>query len=77
MRVMTIAAIIIIIGHFTDYYLMVYPATIHLPKFGLIEVSTILFFIGIFVYGVFTNLGKANLVPKHDPFLQESLHHST
>jgi hypothetical protein len=76
-RVLMIAAIVIIIGHFIDYYLMVYPATIHVPEFGLIEVSTILFFIGIFVFGVFTNLGKANLVPKHDPFLQESLHHST
>lgn len=77
MKVLMIAAIIIIIGHFIDYYLMVYPATIHMPQFGLVEVSTILFFAGVFVYGVFTNLGKANLVPKHDPFLQESLHHST
>jgi len=76
-RVLAIAATIIIIGHFIDYYLMVYPATIHMPQFGLVEVSTILFYIGIFVFGVFTNLGKANLVPKHDPFLQESLNHST
>ncbi len=76
-KVLAIACVIIIIGHFIDYYLMVYPATIHTPKFGLVEISTLLFFIGIFIFGVFTHLGRAGLIPKHDPFLQESLHHST
>jgi len=76
MQVLTVAAIIIVIGHFIDYYLMVYPVTVHVPQFGLIEISALLFFAGVFVYSVFTNLGKANLMPKHDPFLQESLHHS-
>src|SRR5262249_20649988 len=77
MQVMTAAAIIIMIGHFVDYYLMVYPAAIHAPKFGLVEISSLLFFAGVFVYTTFTNLGKANLIPKNDPFLQESLHYST
>ncbi len=76
-QVLTIACVIIVIGHFVDYYLMVYPATIHTPKFGLIEISTVLFYVGIFIFGVLTNLGKANLIPRHDPFLAESLHHST
>jgi hypothetical protein len=76
-RTLAIAAVIIMIGHFIDYYLMVYPATIGIPKFGLIEISSLLFYIGLFIYVVFTNLGKANLIPKHHPFLQESLHHST
>ena len=77
MRVMTIGAIIIIIGHYVDYYLMVYPGTVLFPKFGLIEISALVFYAGLFIYLIFTNLGKANLVPKHHPFLQESLHHST
>jgi hypothetical protein len=76
-QVLTIASVIILIGHFTDYYLMVYPGTVGKPEFGLIEISTLLFFAGLFLFGVFTNLGKANLVPKNHPFLQESLHHST
>ena len=76
MKVLTVASIIIMIGHFTDYYLMVYPATIHVPRFGLIEISALLFFAGVLIYAVFTNLGKANLIVKHDPFLDESLHHS-
>jgi hypothetical protein len=75
-QVLTVASIIIMIGHFTDYYLMVYPATIHVPQFGFIEISALLFFAGVLIYAVFTNLGKANLVTKHDPFLDESLHHS-
>jgi cytochrome bd-type quinol oxidase subunit 2 len=75
--VLIAGACIIIIGHFADYYLMVYPATVGEPKFGLIELSTLAFYAGLLIYVVFTNLGRANLVPKHHPFLQESLHHTT
>ncbi|MCS6991898.1 MAG: quinol:cytochrome C oxidoreductase [Chitinophagales bacterium] len=77
MATLTIAAIIIIIGHFIDFYLMVYPGTVKLPQFGLVELCTLVFYSGIFLYTTFAQLGKANLVPKHHPFLQESVHHAT
>jgi hypothetical protein len=75
--VLTIAACIIIIGHFVDFYLMIMPGAVHdKGGLGILEITTPMFFAGIFIYVVFTNLTKANLVPKHHPFLEESLHHS-
>jgi hypothetical protein len=77
-QVLTIGASIIIIGHFIDFYLVVMPGAVgNHAGLGLMEVATPLCFAGLFIYVVFTNLTRANLVPKHDPFLDESLHHTT
>jgi uncharacterized membrane protein YczE len=75
-KILAIAACIIIVGHLLDFYMMIYPATVGTPKFGLVEISAFVFYVGLFIYIVFTNLSKANLVPKNHPFLEESLHHS-
>lgn len=75
-QVLATAAIIIIIGHFIDFYLMVMsPVLGGDAGFGILEICTPLFFIGLFIYLVYTNLTKASLVPRNDPFLDESLHH--
>jgi hypothetical protein len=42
---------------------------------GLLEIGTMLGFLAFFIYIVFNSLAKASLVPKNDPYLQESLHH--
>jgi hypothetical protein len=42
---------------------------------GLLEIGTFIGFLGLFLYYTFTRLEKAALVPKNDPYLQESLHH--
>lgn len=77
-QVLVIAACIIIVGHFIDFYLMVMPGAVgNNAGFGLAEISPLLFFAGLLIFVVFTNLTKANLVPKNHPFLDESLHHST
>ena len=44
---------------------------------GLLEIGTMLGFLGLFLFVAFTALGKASLVPKNDPYLEESLHHHT
>ena len=43
---------------------------------GLLELGIFLGFLAGFVYFVFTRLGKANLVPQNDPYLDEAMHHS-
>jgi len=40
--------------------------------FGIGEISSILFFVGLFIYGTFSTLAKAPLVAKGNPFLKES-----
>lgn len=42
---------------------------------GFLEIGTFLGFLGLFLYFVFSKLSKAPLVPKNDPYLEESLHH--
>lgn len=42
---------------------------------GLLELGTMLGFLGFFGLIVFNALGKAPLTPKNDPYLEESLHH--
>ncbi|MBP7183873.1 MAG: hypothetical protein KBA06_00055 [Saprospiraceae bacterium] len=42
---------------------------------GLLEIGTLLGFLGLFLYIVFSQLSKASTLPKNDPYLTESLHH--
>ena len=42
---------------------------------GLLEIGTFLGFLAFFLYFVFSRLEKAALIPKNDPYLEESLHH--
>jgi Ni/Fe-hydrogenase subunit HybB-like protein len=44
---------------------------------GFLELGAFLGFIALFLYFVLNQLTKASLVPKHDPYLQESLNHHT
>ncbi len=69
------AGIIILFGHYMDVFNMVMPATVgenwHL---GVPEIGGILFFGGLFVFWVFNALTKEELMPKRNPFIEESKH---
>jgi len=68
-----LAGIVILAGHYLDLYVMVMPATVGTSWFiGIPEISSILFFFGLFVYVVFTALTKAPLLAKGNPFIKES-----
>jgi hypothetical protein len=76
--VLKTACIIIILGHWLDYYMMIMPATVGAKGrgFGYEEIGTFIGFAGLFSFLFFTALSKfKSLVPKNHPFLQESLHH--
>jgi hypothetical protein len=42
---------------------------------GFLEIGTLIGFLSLFLFFVLHRLGKAALVPKNDPYLDESLHH--
>jgi hypothetical protein len=42
---------------------------------GLLELGTFLGFLGLFLFVALSALSRAALVPKNDPYLNESLHH--
>lgn len=92
---MMFMSIVILLGHWLDFYLMIKPGVYmelahhggdhsgeHAMEFmmgwnfpGLVELGTMIGFLGLFIYFVFNALTKAPLIAKNDPYLEESLHH--
>jgi len=73
---MLFVAILLLCGHWLDYYIMVMPGTVEAHRgFGFVEVGTAIGFAGLFTFLVLRQLAKHALAPKNHPFLEESLHH--
>jgi hypothetical protein len=71
-----IVCIAILIGHWLDFYLMIMPGTLRGESgFGLIELGTLLVFLGAFLVLFTRKLASAALIPVNHPFLEESVHH--
>ncbi|MDT8346498.1 MAG: quinol:cytochrome C oxidoreductase [Flavobacteriaceae bacterium] len=67
--------LLILLGHYLDFYVMIMPATVGVSWFiGIAEVGAVLFFLGLFIYVVFSALTKAPLLAKRNPFIGESKH---
>jgi hypothetical protein len=72
-----IVSIIVLLGHWVDYYQMIMPGVVadgH-NGFGIVEIGIALGFIGLFTFTVLTALSKKPLIAKNHPLLEESLHH--
>ncbi|MFM6982616.1 MAG: quinol:cytochrome C oxidoreductase, partial [Chitinophagaceae bacterium] len=75
-KILTFVAIIILIGHWNDLYLMFMPGTIdHQAGIGALEIGMTLTFAGLFMFWVLTALSKRGLIPVNHPYIQESAHH--
>lgn len=69
------AGVVILCGHYIDFFNMIMPATVGDQWFiGVPEIASVLFFLGLFIYVVFTALTKAPLTPKNNPYIEESKH---
>jgi hypothetical protein len=73
--VLVMAGTVILLGHYIDFFNMIMPGTVGDQWFiGVPEISSVLFFFGLFIYVVFTALSKSSLLPKRNPFIEESKH---
>ena len=73
--VIVMAGIVILAGHYLDFYNMIMPATVGDQWFiGVSEISSVLFFLGLFIFVVFTSLTKTSLVSEGNPYIEESKH---
>ena len=73
--ILVMAGIVILLGHYIDFFNMIMPGTVGDQWFiGVSEIASVLFFLGLFIYVVFTALTKAPLLPKRNPFIEESKH---
>ena len=70
---MIMAGIVIVLGHYLDVFNMIMPSAVGDQWFiGIAEIGGFLFFLGLFIYTVFTELTKAPLLAKGDPYIGES-----
>jgi hypothetical protein len=73
--ILVMAGIVILCGHYIDFYNMIMPATVGDQWFiGAGEIGSVLFFLGLFILVVFTALAKAPLMLKRNPYIEESKH---
>ena len=72
--VMAIASIVVIVGHWIDFYMIIMPGSVgDKAGIGFLEIGLTLGFTGCFLWVVFRSLTKASLVPVNHPFFKESL----
>ncbi len=75
---MTFVAIMIIFGHWIDFYQMVMPGTLHEhAQLKPFEFGVPCLFIGIIMWGVGRYISTNSLLAKNNPFLKESMIHHT
>lgn len=73
--ILVMAAAFILGGHYIDFFNMIMPSTVGTQWFiGIPEIGAVCFFLGLFIIVVFTAMTKAPLLPKRNPFIEESKH---
>lgn len=71
--IVAIMAVIIILGHYIDYFNAVMPGTVGpFWNIGLLEIGALLFMVGIFILVVTYTLSKLKLQPTGNPLYHES-----
>jgi heme/copper-type cytochrome/quinol oxidase subunit 4 len=74
--IITLMCVLIIFGHWIDFYQMVMPGTVGLnPHLSWFEFGIPLIFIGIIMWGVDRFASKYPMTPINHPFLKESIIH--
>jgi hypothetical protein len=75
---MAVIAVLIIIGHWVDFYQMVMPGSLgEHYTLGWFEFGILAFYAGLIMFFVGRSLEKAPLLSKHHPMLKESILHHT
>jgi hypothetical protein len=74
-RVLILVCLLLMFGHWLDLYLLIMPDLFQAPVFGLPEALIPLGYFALFACLTSRALARAPLMPVHDPFLEESLHH--
>jgi len=80
-KVLKTACVILICGHWLDYWQMIMPGAVGpqsawYTEIGIPEITIFIGFAGLFVFTTMSALSTfKSLIPKKHPFLEESLHH--
>ncbi len=73
-KTLLLASMFVLIGHWLDLYLMIFPPLIGpVPEIGFIELGVVCGIVGFSLSIVLYTLSEWNLVPLKDPYLYESI----
>jgi len=72
-NVMLAASALVLIGHWLDLYLIIFPPLGLSSIIGVIDVALLVGFSALFVFSTASALNRVALVPRNDPYLVESL----
>ena len=64
---------IVLLGHWIDLYVMIFPAFAHSAMLSLVDIAVIMGFAPLFIHSFARGLHRSALMPRHDPYLKESL----
>jgi hypothetical protein len=74
--IVTFMCILILIGHWLDFYQMIMPGTVKMhPHLSWYEIGISLGFVGIVMWGVNRFASRVPMTPKNNPFIKESIVH--
>lgn len=76
-RWMLAACCIVLLGHWIDLYVMIFPPIFGSPMIGWVDIAVLLGFTALFVSSLIRNLHPDRLVPYNDPYLDESMGRTT
>ena len=69
------ACAIVLLGHWIDLYVLIFPAFEHSARIGLLDIAIVVGFSSLFIQSFGNGLRKSALLPRNDPYLVESLWH--
>lgn len=73
-KTLLFVSVVVLCGHWLDLYLMIFPPFLgEVPQFGLVELGVAIGIVGLSFGVVMHTLSKWNLVPRKDPYFNESL----
>ncbi|MFQ5627574.1 MAG: hypothetical protein ACE5I1_02340 [bacterium] len=73
-KIMLYIAVVVLIGHWLDLYIMVMPTAFGAePTLGIWEIAPLAGVMALFFWATFRTLAKKKLLPVNDPYLVESL----
>ncbi len=74
--IITFMCILILFGHWLDFYQMVMPGTVRMhPHISWYEIGISLGFVGVVMWGVNRFASRVPMTPKNNPFIKESIIH--
>ncbi len=70
---MLAACAIVLVGHWVDLYVLIFPTFFESPMIGLVDIALPIGFIGLFLLVFSRNLPVDRMIPRKDPYLAESM----